>query len=123
MDGKGVTLDMLKMVNNSWDILMGKSLENGGLRDNLIRRQAKKGFFAPSDVNETVSSDTKQGQPPSLGHSNTVGLVQAFRIDSERIIELHLKPSDNPFSGLSEHNLLNGSVLKGFGTIFSKNYL
>ena len=130
MDGKGVTLDVLKMVNNSWDKPMGKSLENGVLRDNLILlrdnlilRIAKTGFFTPSDTNKTVSINTKMGQALCLGQYNTSEVVQAFRADSERVVKLRLKLSDNPFSGLSQPNSLNASILNGFGTIFSKNLL
>lgn len=94
MDGKGVTLDVLKMVNNSWDILMGKSLENGGLWDNLIQGQEKSSFFTPSDVNETVPINTKSGQPARLGQYNASEVVQAFLADSEGVIRLYLKPQD-----------------------------
>lgn len=111
------------MVNNSWDKLMGKNLENGDLRDNLIRGRAKTSFFTPSDTNEIVSINAKLGQALCLGQYNTSELVQAFRADSERVVKLRLKPSDNPFSGLSQPNPLNGSILRCFGTIFSKNFL
>ena len=123
MDGKGVTLDVLKMVNNSWDKPMGKSLENGGLWDNLIRRRTKTSFFTPSDTNKTVSINTKMGQALCLGQYNTLEVVQAFRADSERVVRLRLKLSDKPFSELSQPNSLNASILKGFGTIFSKNLI
>ena len=123
MDGKGVTLDVLKMVNNSWDKPMGKSLENGGLWDNLIRGRTKTSFFTPSDTNKTVSINTKMGQALCLGQYNTLEVVQAFRADSERVVRLRLKLSDKPFSELSQPNSLNASILKGFGTIFSKNLI
>lgn len=121
--GKGITLDVLKMVNELWDKLMERSRKNGDLRDNLIRGRAKSGFFTPTGTNETVSSVTSLGQSPSLGQSNAPEVVQTFHADSEGVIRLHLKPSDNPFLGLSRPNALNGSMLKGFGTIFLKNLL